>query len=158
MNGMGYLQPFRPVSRSLACGAVLALFACSAAGSAASSAQSRHCADLVARALTTPDRPVAGTFACMSHDEQNFWHRWAVSRDSELPGVVRFGGVTSAGAVDRYDHSVRWTTATYSGDPEANRHLYIVRSDQAPTARGFLVLATDNDGRVDDFVLQMYER
>ena len=118
---------------------------------------SRHCSDVVAAALTSPDRAVIGAFACMSPREQSFWHRWAVSEDGQLPGVVRFNGLTRAGPVDGYDHSARWAAASYVSNLDDRNHLYLVRSIQDPTARGFLVLVTNEDGRVDDFTLLRYE-
>src|SRR5215467_11694194 len=111
----------------------------------------RPCADIVARAITSPDRTVVGAFACMSPEERNFWHRWAISRDDQLPEVVRLNGLTRAGPVDGYDNDVRWSAAEYFSDMEVNHHLYLVRSVQDPTARGFLVLITDLHRLVDHF-------
>ena len=118
---------------------------------------SRHCSDVVAAALTSPDHTVIGAFACMSAREQNFWHRWAISEDGQLPEVVRYNGLTRAGPVDGYDHSARWAAASYMSNLDDRKHLYLVRSIQDPTARGFLVLVTNENGLVDNFTLLVYE-
>ena len=80
--------------------ALLALCGCTPPVVNGAADMTRHCSDLVAQALTSPDRTVIGAFACMSTEEQNFWHRWAIARDDQLPAVVRFNGLTPAGAVD----------------------------------------------------------
>lgn len=116
-----------------------------------------RCADVVARALTSPDRVVNGAFSCMSRQERNFWHRWAISRDQQLANVVRNHGLTSAGRVDGFDPLSSWSSATYQGELESNQHLYLVRSDGDPGARALLVVATDSSGLVDSFALMGYD-
>jgi hypothetical protein len=93
----------------------------------------------------------------MSSDERNFWHRWAISRDDQLPEVVRFNGLTPAGPVDGYDNDVRWSAAEYVSDMEVSNYLYQLRSVQVPTARGFLVLVTDSHHHVDHFTFITYQ-
>jgi hypothetical protein len=117
----------------------------------------RRCADLFAQALTSRDRVVEGAFSCMTADERNFWHRWAISRDDQLPDVVRNHGLTSAGMVDGYSPMDSWSSARFEGDLEPNRHLYLVRSRDDHGARALLVVATDGVGRVNSFALESYD-
>lgn len=120
-------------------------------------ADGRACSDVVARALTSPDRVVNGAFSCMSREERSFWHRWAVSRDDQLVDVVRNHGLTSAGMVDGFDPLASWSSATFRGELESNQHLYLVRSDAEPGARALLVVETDSSGLVDSFALMGYD-
>jgi hypothetical protein len=117
----------------------------------------RRCADLVAHALTSRNTVVEGAFSCMTADERNFWHRWAISRDDQLPDVVRNHGLTSAGMVDGYSPMDSWSSARFEGDLEANQHLYLVRADDGRAARALLLVATDTVGRVDSFALTAYD-
>lgn len=93
----------------------------------------------------------------MSVNERNFWHRYAISRDDQLPGVVRGRGATLAGWVAGLDPRAEWSSATYLADIEPHRHVYVARSAGEPGVRGLLVIVTNSDGRVDDFILSMYE-
>lgn len=130
--------------------------ACSSAPLSMPGADHR-CADLFAQALTSPDRVVPGAFSCMTTDERNFWHRWAISRDDQLPDVVRNHGLTSAGMVDGYSPADSWSSERFEGDVEPNRHLYLVRSDDDHAARALLLVATDARGHVDSFALEQYD-
>lgn len=93
----------------------------------------------------------------MSDDERNFWHRYAISRDDQLPDVIRGRGATTAGRVAGFDRQAVWSSATYLADVEPHRHVYVVRSAGDARVRGLLVITTDSRGRVDDFTLGMYE-
>jgi hypothetical protein len=137
---------------------VLTLTACAPSFGLSGGTTDRHCSDVVARALTSPDHTVVGAFACMSRDEQDFWHRWAISRDDQLPQVVRFNGLTTAGPVDGYDNQVQWASAAYVADLDDHHRLYLVRSLQDPAARGFLVLTTTNVGLVQAFTISLYQQ
>jgi hypothetical protein len=159
---MGFSPPsVVPVNRVVGltsmAGAAIVIFGCGSPASAGDQS-SRRCADLFAQALTSPNQVVPGTFGCMSGREQNFWHRWAVSRDDQLTDVVRSGGLTRAGLVEGFDPTAHWTRATYVTDLKPSQRLYVVQDAEFPSVRALLVVATDGRGRVDDFVLQTYER
>ena len=85
------------------------------------------------------------------------WHSWAISPDDQLPEVVRYNGLTAAGPLDGYDNQVQWAAAGYVADLDADHHLYLVRSIQDPTARGFLVLATTKNGLIQSFTFSRHQ-
>ena len=142
----------------VAAAVVVLLVGCGPSVFDAGAPRSPHCADLVARALTSPYRVVPGAFGCMSASERNFWHRWAISRDDQLADVVRNSGWSPGGMVDGFEPNARWTKATYVTDLEPRQRLYVVDMEDAPTIRGLLVVTTDARGEVDGFVIHMYER
>ena len=135
--------------------AAATLAACGTGTEPSSSLRPHHCADVMAAALTTPDHVVTGTFACMSPDQQNYWHRWAVSRDEQLADVVRNHGLSGAGLVYGYDPRALWDSARYETTLEWDRHLYLVHSTEQPTAYALLVIETDEKGKVAGFYLKM---
>ena len=52
------------------------------------SANAHRCADLFARALSTPDQTVDGAFTCLSAAAQTTWRDRRVSRDSDFRGYA----------------------------------------------------------------------
>lgn len=132
----------------------LGLSAC-AAPNIGYAAVAPHCSDLMASALTSPSAEVRGTFACMTADEQNFWHRWAISRDDQLVTVVHNHGLTGSGLVEGFEPRVLWTWAAYKADVEPGRHLYLVGATDDKTLRGLMVIQTNGRGLVDGFEVQL---
>ena len=145
------------VGAALVSGAAIVAAACSASDNLGQTEHARDCSNLVARALSSAEQTVPGVFACMSKDEQNFWHRYAVSKDEQLPDIVRARGITRGGLVEGFDPRAQWTSSTYLGDASPQRRVYVVRAADGTSSHALLVIATDGSGHVDGFVFRMYD-
>jgi hypothetical protein len=108
----------------------LVLVACAIDSPAAS--DPRHCADLVARSMSSPDRPVAGSFGCYSKEIQATFRAYGATNEIALQRGAQLSPV--------------YRSSRYLGSTANHGLLYELRGYHSDEV---VVLWEGDDGRIE---------